>query len=736
MAFHITTAAEIRALLGLSPTDVIALKAPAGGNTPSSGTVSSGSNALKLNSTGTATTPHQDAFLSASLASLDIRVKLSTDNLKSSTGFARLVSCFGADGSGWMFGCQFDGNLGFIYANAAGNGIVFPYTGAGAIAVSLTTDTWVRMTYAFSGTGSGVVTMYSSATNSNYVQAGDPQTVAAGSATLKIGTAPLQIGPSPDGLVSSSMVIKGAQVIANGATVVDVDFTSAAVGATSVTASTGQVFTLNAPAAIAASSSVSAAPAPTPAPTPTPAPAPASNVSITYSGPLAMVATPVPATATLIGTYCPNNTQEIADYQTWLGKAPDLASVHTGQGSASDFIGSIDYCLGSNGYSGTKCVSVPLIWNGATLEAAAAGTYDDLYRQAAAKVVAALGNQSVIYVRTGWEHNLYGQMPWASNGKEAAFRGGFQRFYTIFKAASPKIMVVYGPNIGGDDWRVTYPGDAYCDLIGMDFYHYPEFGAPSDPYLAWDFMLTQQYGLNELVSFANAHNKRICIPEWGIRLDDFGPYIKLYYQWCITNNVVYSNYWDSDGAYPSKLSEGSRLLSNGAAYRHYYNPAKYPTEPFVQINLMAGAQDIANTGTWFNGYIGNGTVSRAPNSLVFDGGGNAQGNQQISWIQNTAPVGNYLFAATLTRTAGTDTVSAWVVDQSGNNITTLDLDTAKLPANVATRVAIPVPITVRQNRCDVRFYHGQAGTMTIKATDLGFFEDTTVDPTPHAGGAA
>lgn len=732
MAFHLSTAAEIRALLGFSPTDVIALKALAGGGTSSSGTVSSGSNALKLNGTGTATTPHQDAFLSASLASLDVRVKLSTDTLHIN-GIARLVGCWD-NFSGWIFGIQADGNLGFILPNAAGTAPEFPYTGIG-IAVSTTTDTWVRMTYAFSGANSGVMTIYSSADGTNYTQAGSPQTMPAG-AQLKPNTASLQIGPASDAPLPANMAIKAVQVIANNVKIVDVDFTSTAVGAASVTAATGQVFTLNAPAAIAASSSTSAAtPAPAPAPAPTPAPAPGSLVSITYSGPLVMVSTPVPTTTTLIGTYCPNNTTEIADYQTWLGKAPDLASVHTGQGSASDFIGSIDYCLGSNGYAGQKCVSVPLIWNGATLEAAAAGTYDSLYTQAAQKVLANLGSQSVIYVRTGWEHNLYGQMPWASNGKEAAFRGAFQRFYTIFKAASPKIMVVYGPNIGGDDWKLTYPGDAYCDIGGMDFYHYPEFGAPSDPYLAWDFMLTQQGGLNEFAAFFAARGKRICIPEWGIRLDDFGPYIKLYHQWCIDNNVLYSNYWDSDGAYPSKLSEGSRLLSNGAAYRHYCNPAKYPTEPFVQINLIAGNQDLS-VGPWYNGYIGNGTVVRAPTTLAFDGAGNTSGNQQINLTQPVIPAGKYLFATTATRTAGTDTLELRISGGGGDLVAATFLDTTKLPANVATRVAIPISVTARLTDFKTTFYHGQGSTVTLKATDLGLWEDTTVDPTPHAGGAA
>jgi len=192
MAFHPQTAAEVRSLLGFTVSDVIALKGLAGSGTSGNGTVStySGPNALNLNSNGNATTPHQDAWMSSALVSLDVRVKLSTDTLKVTGNGARLVSCWDNALGGWIFFIQADGNLGLVYANAAGNGIIGPYTGLG-IAVSATTDTWVRMTYIFSGTGSGVMVIYSSTNGVDYVQAGDPQTVAAGSGQLRMSTAAL-----------------------------------------------------------------------------------------------------------------------------------------------------------------------------------------------------------------------------------------------------------------------------------------------------------------------------------------------------------------------------------------------------------------------------------------------------------------------------------------------------------------------------------------------------------------
>lgn len=704
-----------------------------------------GPGALALNGTGYATTPHQDAFLSSALVSLDVRVKLATDTLTVNGGFARLVSCWGGDFSGWMLIANVDGGLGVLFANTSG-GYVINSTGAGSIAVSTGTPIWVRMTYVFSGAGSGIMTLYSSTDGTNYSTVGSPQTVTGGQ--LKLGTAPLQIGPAAGSPVSNAMAIKAVQVLCNGATVVDADFSRLTAGATTVTASTGQIFTLTAPAAITGSaSSGTTTPTPTPVPTPTPTPTatPTSNVSITYTGP--MVAASVAATPALFGSYSGVDPKYPADHVAWLGKQPDLISVHGGQASENDFRNSIAFDIGDIQYNGAICVSVPLSWRGpepatfasmaAILKQCGQGVYNADYTFAAQEVLRMLGTQDIIYVRTGWENNAYQLMPWSSGGQEADFIAAFQNFYTCFMAVSPKFRIIYCPLAGGADMNLTFPGKNFCHGVGLDVYVFPIYGAPSDPYLCWDYMLHRPCGLLDLKALADANGLFMCFPEFGTCLDYAGPYLELHYQWCIDNNVRYTNYWDSNGDYPSALSEGSQLLATAAAYRHLHNPSKYPSKPIVQINMLQRQQDFADKSAWSDGYIGNGTVTRpAPGTIAFDGAGSGSGNQQVVWQQSPLPVGNYLFADTITRTAGSDTVSIWAVGDTGN-IATFDMDTTRLPLNQPTRIVFPVVVTNRVNQFSIRFFHGGAGQATIYTNPgwqaLGLWEDTTTDPTPQAG---
>lgn len=737
------TPAQITALGNISPSQIAAIQALVAGGaastpvaTTSPSTAYGGPNALVVSSAGAggATTPHQDAFLSSVLALLDVRVKVSARVLSGGGGLGEVVGTWGpaATGyAGWMAIITPEGYQGFVISDSS--------TGANIMILttvppsSPNTDIWLRWVYVISGNGANQVTMYSSMDGVNYTRLG--LVYGAVGARILMNASPLSIGGGAGNVLPPSTNIRAVQIYTEAGKVVDADFTNVTTGAGAVTASTGQVFTINAPGAIAASTSVDASGTSVATPVATPT----SNVSITYNGP--MVTTPVPAITTLLGTYCPNNTQEIADYATWLGAAPGLASIHTGQGSRADLTGSVDYCIGSNGYGGNRCISVPLTYdthngpaaNAAVMAQAAAGQFNSDYTTQAQKILAKLGNQSPIYIRFPWEENLYQLMPWASNGHEADYIAMCRNGVTAFRAVDTnnQFKFIFGPNIGGDDPMLSYWGDAYCDGIGLDVYINAVYGDPSDPYLCFDYMRTRPFGLDWLTSFAAAHGKFTCIPEFGVNIDFFGAYFKLFFAWAVANNVRYMNTWDSNGDYPSKLSQGSQLLANGAAYRHYVNPTKYPQEPLVRWSLMRNAQDVSQ-GPWFQGYMANGTATRTANTIAFDGVGNSSQNQQIVWVLNNAPAGNYVFTTTGTRTAGTDTTSIWIGDGTPS-IAGVDLTTAKAPLNQPTRISVPFTLAQRMSNLKIVIYHGQPGTVTIKLTDFGLWEDMTADPFPQAG---
>ncbi len=314
--------------------------------------------------------------------------------------------------------------------------------------------------------------------------------------------------------------------------------------------------------------------------------------------------TPVPPTPTLLGMYADDSPGSFESVNAWLGRPVDFTSIHTGQASESDFINSVDYVLWSSQYTGvnaagvadSRLVSVPLIWSGATLSAAASGAYNADYATVAQKILNDIPagpapGQSVIYIRTGWEENLAGEMPWSSTGQEANFIAAFQQFVTVFRSVDTtgRFRFVWCPNVGGDPIANSYPGDSYVDVMSMDFYYGLNAltNAP-DPDTAFGEMLSQ--GLSLVASMASAHGKQLAFSEWGVNQDNFGNYVKDFFDWCRAQGCLYVTYWDSNGSYPGELSNGS-YPETGAMFQHLWNPAQYPVEPIaapVGVAALAG----------------------------------------------------------------------------------------------------------------------------------------------------
>ena len=317
--------------------------------------------------------------------------------------------------------------------------------------------------------------------------------------------------------------------------------------------------------------------------------------------------TPVPANPTLLGFYADDSPGSFEGVNTWLGRVMDFASIHSGQGWEGDFLQSVAYVLGISQYAavnaagvaGSRLVSIPLIWGGASLSAAASGAYNADYATVALAALAGIPpgpapGQSIIYVRTGWEENMAGEMPWAATGQEAQFIGAFQQFVNTFRANDPthRFRFVWCPNVGGDLITNSYPGDAYVDVMGMDFYYglNNQTNAP-DPDAAFQEMLGN--GLSEIAGLAASHGKPLAFPEWGVNQDNFGNYVKDFFDWCRGQGCLYATYWDSDGGYPGMLSDGS-YPETGAMFRHLWDPARYPVEP---IAAPVGAAALAGNAT-------------------------------------------------------------------------------------------------------------------------------------------
>lgn len=131
-----------------------------------------------------------------------------------------------------------------------------------------------------------------------------------------------------------------------------------------------------------------------------------------------------------------------------------------------------------------------------------------------------------IFCRPNWEMNGW-WYPWGPFDGTGVARPGcapsdyiaaWQHYRSIFATYAPNVSFVWCPHLwiqfkfdgSASPYVPTdmYPGDAYVDWIGGDFY-----GGAAD----WTYMQTGQgYGMNFWSSFATTHNKPLMVSEWAL----------------------------------------------------------------------------------------------------------------------------------------------------------------------------------------------------------------------------
>ena len=280
------------------------------------------------------------------------------------------------------------------------------------------------------------------------------------------------------------------------------------------------------------------------------------------------------------GVFIGNQPDAVINFETWLGRQVEAILSFTGAAGWKDYEGSVGWAARSVWGQIDRPVywSIPLIPNGANLAAAATGAYNEHYRTVAEVLVRTRLTEPYMHIRTGWEFNG-NWMPWSAIGKEKEFIGAFQQFVTTFREVARENGMpdkfVFEWNVACGNYGMNpedaYPGDNYVDIIGMDFYWNPKYD-PDDPIPAWNWKVTRQYGLKWHQTFAAAHAKRTAYPEWGVQGDNAGPYIELAREWFRKHAPIYQAYWDSNSAYPGKLSSEQYPNSAAAYYKAFHQP--------------------------------------------------------------------------------------------------------------------------------------------------------------------
>ena len=275
---------------------------------------------------------------------------------------------------------------------------------------------------------------------------------------------------------------------------------------------------------------------------------------------------PCSAASPALGAYTGNNPADLRQFEGWLGRPVDQITAHTGRANWKDWIDSIKWSVGVWSPLGKPiCWTIPLFADGGSLSDAAAGKYQDYYEQAARLLAATRQQDSVIYVRTGEELNG-NWMPWSAAGHEQDFVSAYRHFVDAFRSVSNRFRFEWNVNVRETRMNPAdaYPGDDDVDVIGMDFYYNIKWN-PTDSAKAWDEMVNSQYGLQWLEDFASAHSKPTAYPEWGINSDTAGPYIERAAHWFADHHVLYQSVWNSNDAFPGKLSD-QQYPSAAAAY--------------------------------------------------------------------------------------------------------------------------------------------------------------------------
>ena len=269
----------------------------------------------------------------------------------------------------------------------------------------------------------------------------------------------------------------------------------------------------------------------------------------------------------LLGVFCGNTPSDVAQFETWLGRKVDAVLGFTGDADWDDYDGSVGWASDLWRKLDRRILwSVPLIPKGASLSEAGSGQYDDHYRKAAQTLALNRPNDAVLYVRTGWEFNG-DWFPWTAHGKAKEFVKAYKRFVMVFRRVSKRFRFEWNVSIGdvGMNPESAYPGDAFVDIIGMDFYWNTAWD-PKDPVEAYKYMIDRKWGLRWHQEFAAAHHKPTAYSEWGVMSNNGAAYIEKIKEWFAAHEIVYQTYWNSDSAFKGKLS-GGQYPDAGAAYR-------------------------------------------------------------------------------------------------------------------------------------------------------------------------
>ena len=271
------------------------------------------------------------------------------------------------------------------------------------------------------------------------------------------------------------------------------------------------------------------APSPTPTatrPAPAPAPAPAPTVVPPPVAPPAPPSSQVPAGSWLSGAAGIGAAN--GQLGSWRGAPLDIASTWADNNTAQVEVWQLQPGGEFGSWNKPLDVAIGAIGDQETWSQAAAGAYDARWRASLTKLRDLWGPRSAtMYIRFAHEMNS-NWYPWSVDASEAGdFVTSWKRFRALQQEVFPASQLVFNVNresVGnGIDWRKTFPGSQYVDVMSVDYYNqYPYVATAAD----WQASLnaTDQYGapkgLQAHLDFARSVGLPLAVSEWSGKARD------------------------------------------------------------------------------------------------------------------------------------------------------------------------------------------------------------------------
>jgi hypothetical protein len=150
------------------------------------------------------------------------------------------------------------------------------------------------------------------------------------------------------------------------------------------------------------------------------------------------------------------------------------------------------------------------------LQKGAAGEYTKDARLLARRLVAAGLSDSVIRLAPEMNGDWYDDSVPDTRRGDREWIAFWQRTVTAMRSVKGAHFVFdWCPNNGyrAIPLRDYYPGDRYVDVIGDDAY---DSGVPHGVGARWQYIYDRPDGLHAILDFAEAHDKPLSLPEWGV----------------------------------------------------------------------------------------------------------------------------------------------------------------------------------------------------------------------------